>query len=84
MTFEDILHFMKKLRLYIVSIHQKRFINECDRKDFLLNSRNDVKTDFFVRFRRTYVLKNVLFHIKFSADFSFISFDMLKFYGWNF
>ena len=72
MTLEVILPQMKYLCIHNIGIHinfyQNRFINESVRKNFLKFSyrrkdvrterRKDVKTEFFVRCRRTYVLKN--------------------------
>ena len=48
---------MKYLRIHI-NFYQNRFINESVRKNFLKFSdvKTDVKTEFFVRCRRTYVL----------------------------
>ena len=62
MTFEVILHFMKKIRLNIVNIlrifYQNRFIHECAKKKQanIPESRNPGV--FLVRYRRTYVLNN--------------------------
>ena len=63
MTVKVILHKMKYLRIHNVSIHidfyQNQFINECFRKtDGKTERRKDVKTEFFVRCRRIYVLNS--------------------------
>ena len=51
---------MKKVRLLNLSIHrnryQNRFINECARK----KKAKIPVSEFFVRCRRTYVLKNIV------------------------
>ena len=52
---------MKNLRLHNVSIHrnfyQNRFINECARKK---KAKIPESRSFLVRYRRTYVLKNII------------------------
>ena len=69
MTSEVILHFMKNLRLHNVSIHrnfyQNRFINECARKKKAKipesqSPRVPESRSFLVRYRRTYVLNNII------------------------
>ena len=76
MTFNEvILHFMINLRLYSVSIHfyQNRIMNECKMK------KKAKIPEFLVRYRRTYVLNNILFVLKIVIDiFSLKSFYTFK------
>ena len=62
MTFDVILIKMKYLRIHNISIQTSFFYqNRCVRKFFFLNSRNKQtkRWCFFVRCRRTYVLKSL-------------------------
>ena len=62
MTYEVILYFIKKLRLYIVSIqrnvYQNRFINECANKK---KAKIPDSRSFLARYRGTYILDK-LYH----------------------
>ena len=71
MNFEVILHVIKKLGLYIISIprnfYQNLFINECARKKKVKipESRYPGVTEsrsFLMRYRKTYIIKNKLSH----------------------
>ena len=61
MTFKVIIYFMKNLRLHNVSIHnffyQNRLINEYVRKK---KAKISESRSFLVRYRRTYVLNNII------------------------
>ena len=65
MTFEVILEYMNTLCLHNVSIHRNfepnQFINECARKKKpkMPKSQNHGVPEFLVRYRKTYVLKNL-------------------------
>ena len=96
MTVEVIIDKIKYLHIHNVSIHinlyQNRFKNECVRRLFL-NSRTDVKTEFFVRCRRTYVLNKSTNSKKYNRFFKkyiwnkflkFWYFKVVKRYNWSY
>ena len=69
---------MEYLRIHNISIHiifyQNRFINECNKKNFLKIPERQSNRDVFVRCRRTYVLNKRIIgqnkeHLKFFVEF---------------
>ena len=76
MTFEVILYFFLKMRLYIVSIqrnfYQNQFINECARKK---KAKIPESRRFLVRYRRTYVLNNYYKICDYACSFLNIRMD---------